>query len=303
MSEISASEAEREGLFFAPQPPRLVRWSQGLWHFTRTKRLGALGALLVITMVLLALLADLIAPFAVDHQVLTERFQGPSAAHIMGTDNLGRDMFSRVIFGARESLSIALAAAALNLVAATALGTVSAYYGRWFDLLIQRFVDMWISMPGLLVIILFVSVFGPSKLLIILLIGLVGAAATSRIVRGSVLSIKQNQYVESARVVGANDLRIMVRHILPNIAPVIVVFFTINAGVFIITEASLAFLGFGTPPPAATWGRMLNVSRTFLFEPWLAFWPGLFLTLTVFGFQVFGDALRDVLDPRQRGAA
>ena len=303
MSQISASEAEREGLFFAPQPPRIVRWARGLWHFTRTKRLGAFGAFLVITMVLLALLADVVTPFAVDHQVLTERFQGPSASHIMGTDNLGRDMFSRVVFGARESLSIALAAAGLNLVAATALGTVSAYYGKWFDLLIQRFVDMWISMPGLLVIILFVSVFGPSKLLIILLIGLVGSAATSRIVRGSVLSIKQNQYIESARVVGANDLRIMVRHILPNIAPVIVVFFTINAGVFIITEASLAFLGFGTPPPAATWGRMLNVSRTFLFEPWLAFWPGLFLTLTVFGFQVFGDALRDVLDPRQRGAA
>ncbi len=289
-----------EGLYFAPRPHRGRRMARGLWSFTTTKKLGAVGAVIVLTMIVFAVFAELIAPFAIDHQVLSERFLGPSATHIFGTDNLGRDMFSRTVFGARESLSIALSAAALNLVAATLIGTISGYYGKWVDLVVQRVVDAWISMPGLLVIILFVSVFGPSKLLIIILIGGVGAAATSRIVRGAVLATKQNQYVEAARVLGASDARIMVRHILPNIAPIIIVFFTINAGVYLITEASLSFLGFGTPPPAPTWGRTLNVSRTFLFEPWLAFWPGLFLTLTVFGFQVFGDALRDVIDPRLR---
>lgn len=272
----------------------------GLGHFIRTKKLGAAGGAMVLTVVLLAIFADLIAPFEPTYQVLGDRFQGPSRTHIFGTDNLGRDMFSRIVFGARETLTIALSATALNLVLATVIGLVSGFYGRTTDMVIQRFVDMWIAMPGLLVNILFVSVFGPSKLLIILLIGLVGAAATSRIVRASVLSVRQNVYVEAAQVMGANDVRIMVHHILPNIVPVIIVFATINAGVFIITEATLAFLGFGTPPPAPTWGRMLNVSRTFLFEPWLAFWPGLFLTMTVFGFQVFGDALRDVLDPRLR---
>lgn len=300
MSRATTALGAYEGIAFAQPRPLPQRMLSGLVHFTRTKKLGAFGGGMVLIVIVLAVFADVIAPFTATHQVLADRFQAPSSTHIFGTDNLGRDMFSRIVFGARETLTIALSAAAINLVAATLIGVVSGFYGKTTDLVIQRFVDMWIAMPGLLVIILFVSVFGASKLLIILLIGLVGAAATSRIVRGAVLGVRQNLYVEAAKVMGANDTRVMVRHILPNIVPIIIVFATLNAGIFIIVEATLSFLGFGTPPPAPTWGRMLNVSRTFLFEPWMAFWPGLFLTATVFGFQVFGDALRDVLDPRLR---
>ena len=181
MSQVSITE--ERGAFYRQQGTAAGAL-RSLWKFTRTKPLGAFGGLLILSVVLLALLADVVAPFGVNEQIFQDRFQSPNWTHIFGTDNLGRDLFTRSAFGARESLSIALSAAAINVMAATVLGLVSGYYGKTFDLVIQRFVDVWISMPGLLVIILFVSVFGPSKILIILLIGLVGAAATSRVVVG-----------------------------------------------------------------------------------------------------------------------
>jgi peptide/nickel transport system permease protein len=273
---------------------------RALAGFVRRKPLGAFGAAVILVMILVAIFAPTIAPYRYDHQVLSKRLRDPSTEHLMGTDNLGRDIFSRVVYGARVSITIGFSAVAIQTVAVTVLGVISGYYGRRFDLLLQRFIDIWIAMPGLVALILFVSVFGPSMLTIIILLGVLGAAGGSRVVRGATISVRAQPYVEAARVLGASDARVMLRHILPNVLHIVIIGATVAIGGFVLAEASLAFLGFGVPPPYPTWGQMLNVSREYLFVPWLALWPGLALTLTVFAFNVFGDALRDVLDPRLR---
>lgn len=273
---------------------------RALAGFVRRKPLGAFGAAVILVMILVAIFAPTIAPYRYDHQVLSNRLRDPSTEHLMGTDNLGRDIFSRVVYGARVSITIGFSAVAIQTVAVTVLGVVSGYYGRRFDLLLQRFIDIWIAMPGLVALILFVSVFGPSMLTIIILLGVLGAAGGSRVVRGATISVRAQPYVEAARVLGASDVRVMLRHILPNVLHIVIIGATVAIGGFVLAEASLAFLGFGVPPPYPTWGQMLNVSREYLFFPWLALWPGLALTVTVFAFNVFGDALRDVLDPRLR---
>ena len=274
--------------------------ARGVLRFARRKPLGAAGGAIVLLMILVAIFAPAIAPYDYDYQVLGRRLRDPSAQHLMGTDNLGRDIFSRVIYGARISISIGFIAVTIQTCLVTVLGVISGYYGRWLDLLFQRFIDIWIAMPGLLALIFFISVFGPSMTTVTILLGVLGAAGGSRVVRGAVISVRAQPYIEAARVIGASDRRVMLVHVLPNVLHVVVIGSTVAIGAFILAEASLAFLGFGVPPPYPTWGQMLNVSREYLYFPWLAVWPGLALTVTVFGFNVFGDALRDALDPRLR---
>ncbi|MGD9890416.1 MAG: ABC transporter permease [Dehalococcoidia bacterium] len=269
-------------------------------HFARRKPLGAAGAAIVLLMIVVAIFAPVIAPYDYDYQVLSQRLRDPSVEHVMGTDNLGRDIFSRIVYGARISITIGFVAVAIQTCLVTVLGVISGYYGRWLDLIFQRFIDIWIAMPGLLALIFFISVFGPSMATVIILLGTLGAAGGSRVVRSAVIAVRAQPYIEAARVIGASDRRVMLVHVLPNVLHVVVIGSTVAIGAFILAEASLAFLGFGVPPPYPTWGQMLNVSREYLYFPWLALWPGLALTATVFGFNVFGDALRDVLDPRLR---
>lgn len=270
-------------------------------RFIRRKPLGAFGALVVFLMVFVAVLAPVLATHDYDRQVLGDRLESPSSRHWMGTDNLGRDIFSRVVYGARVSIRVGFGAVAIATTLAILIGVTSGYYGGKLDLALQRLTDIWMALPGLVALIFLVTVFGQSLNILTVLLGVLGAGGASRVIRGTVIVVSQSPYVESARVIGASNLRIMTFHVLPNVLHVIVVGMTVSVGTFILAEASLAFLGFGVPPPFPTWGSMLNVSREFLDFPWLALFPGLALTLTVFAFNVLGDALRDTLDPRMRG--
>jgi peptide/nickel transport system permease protein len=288
------------------QPPRrFTRAALALWHFCRRKPLGAFGGVLVVLMIGTALFANFIAPRAYDETIRGARMKPPSAQYWMGTDNLGRDVFSRVVYGARVSVAVGFGAVLIANLVATIVGITSGYFGGKYDIVVQRVVDAWQSFPFLVVILSIMAVLGPGLLNVILALGVLGASGASRIIRGATLSAAQNQYIEAARAVGAGHVRIMVRYILPNVAATIIIIATIGLGGFILAESALSFLGFGVPPPYPSWGAMLSGSgRSFFYTaPWMAIWPGAAISLAVFGFNMLGDALRDVLDPRLRGAS
>ena len=269
----------------------------------REKPLGLLGAGIVFGMLGVAIFADVIAPYGYAQTSLLHRFQGSSLEHWMGTDQLGRDLLSRVIYGTRVSLSVSLGAAAVGTLLATLIGVTSAFFGGRYDLGVQRFVDAWEAFPGLLLLLTIMSLLGPGLFNITVVLGFSFGIQNSRIVRGAALSVKENAYIEAAQAFGSNNLRMMLRHILPNVAAIIIVVATIGLGNLILIEASLSFLGFGVPPPHPTWGGMLSLQGlSYMYQaPWLAIWPGVALSAAVFGFNMFGDALRDLLDPRLRG--
>jgi peptide/nickel transport system permease protein len=270
----------------------------------RDKPLGAAGGLLLLLFVLVGLFAPWIAPYGFNEIAPIDRLQAPSLTHWFGTDNLGRDMLSRCIYGARLSVIIGCAAAALATVISAVVGIVSGYFGGRLDMFTQRLVDAWMSFPDLIILIVVVSVVGPGMPQIIVTLGLLLGIGGSRIVRSAVIGVRENMYVHAAQSIGASSLRILWRHILPNVMPPIIVLFTTRVGTVILAESGLSFLGLGVPPPAPTWGAMLSGSgRTYMFQgPWLALAPGLCLTAVVYATNVFGDALRDLLDPRMRGS-
>ncbi|MGH2586445.1 MAG: ABC transporter permease [Dehalococcoidia bacterium] len=280
-----------------------LRWLSQTWWFLRRKPLGAIGAVLVVVVLLLALLAPWIAPYDYGQQSLREKFQGPSRAHIMGTDELGRDIFTRIVYGARVSIIIGVTVVAISVTLAVALGLITGYFGGWIDTLSQRGVDIWIAFPDLILLITIIAVFGVGLPQLILALAISRFAGSSRLHRGLVLSLKQNQFVEAARAMGASDRRIMFRHLLPNLVPIILVSASIGLGGAILAESSLSFLGLGVPPPFPTWGGMLSRGRSYIaIAPHMVVWPFVALAVTVFAFNVLGDALRDVLDPRLRGS-
>jgi peptide/nickel transport system permease protein len=227
----------------------------------------------------------------------------PSAQFWMGTDNLGRDVWSRVVYGARISVTVGFATVALATLLAVVVGVSSAYLGGTYDILLQRVVDAWISFPALVIILSLLAALGPGLLNLILALSIIGAAGTSRVIRGSTLAVMQHPYVEAARAIGAGHARILWLYVLPNIMATIIILATIGLGTVILAESALSFLGFGIPPPYPSWGGMLSGSgRTFMYHaPWMALWPAAAISLAVFGFNMLGDALRDVLDPRLRG--
>lgn len=275
-----------------------------LTRLFREKKLGAAGALVLLFMVLCALFADVLAPYGQNQVSMLERIKAPSFAHWFGTDNLGRDVLSRCLYGARLSVIIGVSAATIATFISVMIGVVSGYLGGRTDMITQRFVDAWMSFPDLVILIVVVSVLGPGMPQTIGTLGLLLGIAGSRIIRSAVVSVRENMYVHAAQSMGASSVRILWRHILPNVLPPIIVLFTTRVGTVILAESGLAFLGLGVPPPAPTWGGMLSGSgRTFMFQgPWLALAPGLCLTVLVYSTNVFGDALRDLLDPRMRGS-
>jgi peptide/nickel transport system permease protein len=280
-----------------------VRWLRAAWWFVRRKPLGAAGAVMVLLVLFAGIAAPAIAPYDYSEQSLRQKFQGSSSEHLMGTDELGRDIFTRILYGARVSVIIGVTVVSLSVTLAVALGIVTGYYGGWFDSLAQRGVDIWMAFPDLILLITIISVFGVGLPQLILSLAIGRFAGSSRVQRGLVLSLKQNQYIEAARTLGASDRRVMVRHILPNLLPFILVSASIGLGGAILAESSLSFLGLGVPPPHPTWGGMLNKGRNYItLAPHMVVWPFLALAVTVFGFNVLGDALRDVLDPRLRGS-
>ena len=287
------------------RPPRTVfRWTLALARFARQKPLGAVGAVIVVAMLVMTLFAEQIAPYAYDETIRGARMKPPSAAHWLGTDNLSRDMWSRVVYGARVSVTVGFATIALGIAVATAIGVSSAYFGGIFDLVLQRLVDAWLSFPYLIIILSVMAVLGPGKTNLIVSVAIIAAATNSRVIRSAALTVMQHQFVEAARAMGCGHARIIVRHILPNVAATIIILATIGLGAVILAESALSFLGFGVPPPYPSWGGMLSGSgRTnMLRAPWMAIWPGVAISLAVFGFNMLGDALLDVLDPRLRGA-
>jgi peptide/nickel transport system permease protein len=273
-------------------------------RLAREKPLGAIGAAIFLLFLFCGIFAGWLAPYGMNDIDPVNRMKAPSLAFPFGTDYLGRDQLSRILYGARLSVIIGFCAAGLATVISIVLGIVSGYAGGRIDMLIQRFVDAWQSFPGLVILIVAVAVLGPGMPQVIGVLGLLFGIAGSRIVRGAVVSVREHAYIHAAQSIGAGTQRILWRHVLPNIMPVVIVLFTSRVGATILAEAGLSFLGLGVPPPAPTWGGMLTGSaRTYMYQgPWLALAPGLALTIVVYAVNVFGDALRDLLDPRMRGS-
>ena len=254
-----------------------------------------------------AVSAPLIAPFDPYELNLTEqglpiRQQAPNGEFLFGTDALGRDVLSRIIYGARVSLMVGFMSVALGTGVGTAIGLASGYWGGKVDEVLQRIVDTFMAFPGIVLALAVIAVLGQSLMNIILVIAIVIAPGTSRVIRGAVLAIKENVYIDAARSIGASDLRIVIRHVLPNVFAPVIIIATVWVGNAIVIEAALSFLGLGTPPPTPTWGGMLagEGQRNLENAPWLAIFPGLAISIVVLSFNMLGDALRDVLDPRLR---
>jgi peptide/nickel transport system permease protein len=261
---------------------------------------GALGALLVLALIVAAVAAPIIAPFDPLAQP-SRRLLAPGGLHFLGTDEFGRDMLSRIVYGSRVSLQVGVISVGIALALGGTVGLISGYALGLFDALVQRIVDVMLAFPAVILIIAISGVLGPSMLTAMVAIGIVYAPNFARIVRAPTLAVKQEQYVEAARAVGAPAWRIMLRHVLPNVAAPIIVQATLAFSTAILSEATLSFLGLGTQPPNPSWGTMLGSGRRFMeLAPWTAIYPGLAILIAVLGFNLLGDALRDALDPRLR---
>jgi len=257
---------------------------------------------LMVLFVAMALLAPVLAPYDPAALDLVHRLAGPSHAHWLGTDELGRDILSRVIWGARLSLTVAVSVVGLSFMLGLIFGGIAGYYGGWLDVAINTFLmNAFLALPGILLAIAFVAFLGPGLLNLILALSIAGWVGYARLVRAQVLAVREREFVEAARAAGGSDLRIFTRHILPNIVQPLIVQAAIGMAGAVLAEATLSFLGLGVPPPAASWGSMLNDARPFLFDaPHLVVFPAIMVMLCVMAFNLLGDALRDYLDPRTR---
>jgi peptide/nickel transport system permease protein len=274
----------------------------GGFRLLRRHPLGLLGLVILLIVALAAVTAPLTAPYDPQDTGFT-LLEGPSWAHPFGTDRVGRDVLSRVMYGAQMSLLVGVASVALGTVVGSAIGLLSGYLSGWSDTVIQRVIDVLMAFPYLVLALFIVAVFGKGTGILIVVIAIAIVPGVTRVVRGSVLSERERDYVIAARALGSSDLRVMFRHILPNVlSPIIVIGTTLLAGA-VLAEAALSFLGLGIPPPTPSWGADLSGEARTYFElaPWMAIFPGVALSLTVLGFNFLGDAVRDILDPRMRG--
>ena len=285
-------------------PKRRSRLADFFIRLVKEKPLGTAGGIVILILSFVAIFADVLAPYPYWEVHPVDRMQGSSAQYLLGTDHLGRDFLSRLIYGARISILVGLAATMLNVVVAVLIGGTSGFLGGKLDLGVQRFVDAWIVFPGLLLLLTLMSIVGKGLPQIILVLGISGGIGGSRVVRGAVIGIKENDYFLAARAIGSPTTATLVRHVLPNIMPVVIIIFSITVGGVILSLASLSFLGFGLPLSTPDWGGLLSrEGRRFMeMAPHLALFPGLALTITVYSLNMFGDAVRDLLDPRLRGA-
>lgn len=263
---------------------------------------GALIALgVIVFLVLVALFRDFLMPYDPNYSDMTMAFQTPDGTHWFGTDQLGRDIFSRIIYGTRISLTVGLIAVAIALSIGTVLGAIAGYFGGKIDTVIMRLMDMMLAVPSILLAITFMAALGKGLDKAVIAIGLVSIPEYARIVRGSILSIKENDYVQAARVIGNKDMSIIFKHILPNVLSSIIVRATLGISTAVLDTAALGFLGLGIQPPFAEWGDMLGRARGFIFSaPYTLVFPGLAISITVLAFNMLGDGLRDALDPKSR---
>ncbi len=276
-------------------------WSQ-IVFFARRYPLGAVGALIVLAFILTAVFASVMAPIDPTTTNARASLAKPGGVHLLGADFMGRDMYSRIVHGARISLAVGVGAMSLGCILGISIGLMSGYIGGWFDLATQRVMDIMQSLPLLVMAIVMAASLGPSLRNTIIAIAIPLVPSVARVVRSSTLSLREQPFVEAARAVGMGEFRIAVRHVLPNTLAPLIVLATAQLGSAILTEASLSFLGLGIPEPHPSWGRMLSESAAEYVRsaPWLVIFPGLAISLTVFGTNLLGDALRDILDPRER---
>ncbi len=278
------------------------QWAIAGRHF-RKNRMAMAGLVIMVLLYAITLLTPLIAPYdpAEQGNIVLTRYLPPSAEHLMGTDKFGRDIFSRVLYGARISLSIGFIAVGISITLGTLLGAVAGYFGGATDSVLMRFTDMMLSFPRLVLLIVVIALFEPSIWLVVTVLGLTGWMGTARIVRGEVLSLREREFVQAARALGMGDGRIILRHVIPNTLAPVIVSATLGIGQTILTEASLSFLGLGVQPPTPSWGNMVSDGRDALVTAWwIATFPGLAIVFTVIAFNLLGDGLRDALDPRLR---
>ena len=286
------------------EPKRRSRLADFFVRLVREKPLGTISGIIILILIFVAIFADVLAPYPYKEIHLADRLTGLSPQYLLGTDHVGRDFLSRIIYGARISLLVGLAATTLNVVVAVLIGGTSGFLGGKLDLGVQRFVDAWMAFPGLLLLLTIMSIVGSGLLQIIVVLGISGGIGGSRVLRGAVIGIKENDYFLAARAIGSPTTATLMRHVLPNIMAPVIIIFSITVGGVIIAEASLSFLGFGLPLEIPSWGGMLSREGRQYMEvaPWLALFPGLALTITVYCFNMLGDAMRDLLDPRLRGS-
>jgi peptide/nickel transport system permease protein len=277
---------------------RFGRSLKGAARLIRANPIGALGALIVLSLVAVAVLAPWVAPYDPTDQG-AKRFLSPSTEHPMGTDSLGRDVASRLIYGTRVSLYVGLISVSIALVLGTSIGVLSGYFGGRVDSLLMRLVDMMLAFPGLVLALLIAGLLGPSLTNTMIAVGIINTPTYARVARGSLLALLSEPYIEAARSMGGTDSHIIRRHLLPNMMVPLIVLITVSLSTAILAESSLSFLGLGVQPPDPSWGGMLSNGRPFMeIAPWVAIFPGMAIALAVLGFNLLGDGLRDVLDPR-----
>jgi peptide/nickel transport system permease protein len=275
---------------------------QLFWRYFKRNRL-AVGGLAVIALVFfIAAFAGLIAPLDPGQTDVALKLKPPSSDHLLGTDQLGRDVLSRMLFGSRVSLSVGFVAVAISIVIGIFVGALAGYYGRWADSVLMRFVDIMLCFPSFFLILTVVAILGPSLFKVMVVIGITSWMGTSRFVRAEFLSLRERDFTQAAKALGVKDRRIIFRHILPNALAPVFVTATLDVATAILVEAGLSFLGFGVQPPAPSWGNILTEGRTYILDAWwLTVFPGLAILLTVLSFNLLGEGLRDALDPRLRG--
>lgn len=273
-----------------------------LLRLVREKPLGTVGMAIVLLLLLVGIFAHWIAPYGYN-EVWVGPKAGPSTAQFwLGTDNVGRDLLSRIIYGARISMFVGLGVSSIGVILNAIIGLVSGFAGGITDMIIQRFVDAWMCFPGIFIILTIMGLLGPGIVQMIVVLGVLYGITGSRTIRSAVISVKQNVYIDAARSIGCPVWKILLRHMLPNIMAPLIIVFTVSIGSAILVESSISFLGYGIPPPIPSWGGMISQARLDMLDaPWLTFWPGLALAIVVYGINMFGDALRDLLDPRLRG--
>ena len=301
-NETTSADQVRENLIAAEPPRRPGMWKYSVYYF-RHKLLGTVGLVIVITMIVIALFADLIAPFAYQQQNYEDVLAAPNFTFLFGTDNFGRDIFSRIVHGARISMLVGFLSVIVGTGIGAVVGLISGFFMGKVDAIVQRLVDMWMSFPDLILALTIVAVFGNTLPNVILAIAATILPRGVRVIRSATIAIREMDYTMAARSIGASDLRTMLRHIMPNTVAPFLIIMSSMFGTAILTEAGLSYLGLGISEPTPSWGRMLTgqAAQYAPRAPWIIAFPGIFITLTVMGFAFFGDALRDLFDPRQRG--
>lgn len=272
-----------------------------IWKRLRKNKMAMFGLVIIVILFLTAVFADLIAPYTYKEQDLMNMFQTPSKEHLFGTDEFGRDIFSRVVYGSRISLEVGFIAVGISLVLGGVIGAVAGYYGGRLENVLMRFMDVLLAIPQILLAIAIVAALGPSIFNLMVAVGISSIPGYARLVRASVLTIREQEFIEAARAVGSSDARIIFKHILPNCLAPIIVQATIGVAIAILTAAGLSFIGLGIQPPTPEWGSMLSGGRSYIRDyPHMTLYPGLAIMVTIFALNLLGDGLRDALDPKLR---